>query len=62
MCLLDAIKPVDVVYNILPPNLRERYSLHVKDKIHEKQLVEICPSTGKATHKYIPITVHAIKE
>lgn len=50
------------MYNILPPNLRERYSVHVKDKIHEKLLVEICPSTGKATHKYLPIVVHAVKE
>jgi len=62
MCLLDAVKPVDNMYNVLPPHLHDRYSLHVKDKICEKRLVDICPTTGKTTHTYLPITVYAVKD
>lgn len=59
---LDAIKPVDDMYNVLPSHLHDKYSIHVKDKICEKKFVHICKDTGKATNKYLPITVHAIKD
>lgn len=59
---LDAVKPVDDMYNILPPHLHDKYSKHVKEKICERKLLDICPDTGKATNSYLPITVHAIKD
>lgn len=60
--LLDAIKVVDDIYKVLPPHLHDRYSIHVKDKICEKQMVDICPTTAKITIQYLPIIVHAIKD
>ncbi|KAL4098909.1 hypothetical protein QTP88_023425 [Uroleucon formosanum] len=60
--LLSAIKAVDVMYSILPQHLHDRYSKHVKDKICEKQMVQICPITGKIIKAYLPITVHAVKD
>jgi len=62
LCLSDAIKAVDVMYSILPQHLHEKYSMHVKDKICEGQIVEICPITGKIIKDYLPITVHAVKD
>lgn len=59
---LDAIKAVDDMYNVLPPHLHERYSIHVKDKICEGQMVDICSITGKTTKEYLPITIHAVKD
>lgn len=60
--LLDAVRAVDDMYSNLPQNLHDRYSIHVKDKIREKQMVEICPNTGETILKYLPITVHAVKD
>ncbi|XP_060865766.1 LOW QUALITY PROTEIN: juvenile hormone acid O-methyltransferase-like [Metopolophium dirhodum] len=60
--LLSAVKAVDVMYNILPQHLHDRYSMHVKDKICERQMVQICPITGKIIKAYLPITVHAVKD
>lgn len=62
MYLLGAIKAVDVMYSILPQHLHDRYSKHVKDKICERQMVQICPITGKIIKAYLPITVHAVKD
>jgi len=56
------MKAVDVMYSILPQNLHDKYSMHVKDKICEKQTLQICPNTGKITRAYLPITVHAVKD
>jgi len=60
--LLDAVKAVDIMYSILPQHLHDKYSIHVKDKICERQMVEICPNTGKTIKAYLPITIHAIKD
>jgi len=62
LCLLDAIRAVDDMYSNLPPHLHGRYAIHVKDKILERQIVEICPITGETITKYLPITVHAVKD
>lgn len=62
LCLIDAVKAVDTMYNILPQHLHDRYSIHVKDKICETQGVEICPITGITIKPYFTITVHAIKD
>jgi len=62
LCFLDAIRAVDDMYSNLPQHLHERYAIHVKDKIVERQMVEICPITGKTVMKYLPITVHAVKD
>jgi len=53
---------VDELFNVLPPHLLDKYHMHIKDKMCEKQLLEICPTTGKTTFTYYPITVHAIKD
>nr|AHW46050.1 juvenile hormone acid methyltransferase [Aphis gossypii] len=60
--LLNAVKAVVTMYNILPQHLHDRYSIHVKDKICETQGVEICPITGITIKPYFTITVHAIKD
>lgn len=60
MCL-DALRPVDDMYNVLPPNIHDKYSMHVEEKIRALQMVNICPTTGKTTITYQPITVHAKK-
>lgn len=62
LCLLDTLKAVDSMYSNLPQHLHDRYDTYVKDKIHETQMIEICPITGKTILKYLPITVHAVKE
>lgn len=56
------MKVVDEMYSILPQHMHDRYTTHFKGKAFEKQMVEICPITGKAVFKYHPITVHAIKD
>jgi len=50
------------MYNILPSHLHDRYFMHVKDKLRELKCVDICPTTGKISLNYLPITVHAIKD
>ncbi|KAF0720152.1 juvenile hormone acid O-methyltransferase-like [Aphis craccivora] len=60
--LLNTLKAVDEMYSFLPEHLHDRYAAHVKEKICQTQMVEICPITGKAIFIYIPITVHAIKD
>ncbi|KAL5239346.1 hypothetical protein ACI65C_006756 [Semiaphis heraclei] len=60
--LLNAVRAVDDMYSTLPQHLHDRYSIHVKDKIIERQMVEICPITGKTVMKYLPITLHAVKD
>ncbi|XP_025191913.1 juvenile hormone acid O-methyltransferase-like [Melanaphis sacchari] len=60
--LLSAIKSVDDMYNILPQHLHDRYSLHIKDKLYETKMIEICPITGIIINPYLTITVHAIKD
>ncbi|XP_026819791.1 juvenile hormone acid O-methyltransferase-like [Rhopalosiphum maidis] len=60
--LLNTIKAVDVMYSNLPQHLHDRYSIHVKDIICERQMVEICSITGKTIVAYHPITVHAVKD
>lgn len=60
MCL-GALRPVDDMYNILPPHLHDTYSTHAEEKIRSLQMVNICLTTGKTTVTYQPITVHAIK-
>jgi len=62
LCLLDAVRAVDDMYSNLPKHLHDKYAIHVKDKIREKQMVEICPNTGEIILKYLPITVHAVKD
>ncbi|XP_025421230.1 juvenile hormone acid O-methyltransferase isoform X2 [Sipha flava] len=47
--ILDAIKSVDDMYNVLPPQLHDRYSMHIKDKILEKKMFNICPNTKVIT-------------
>jgi len=49
------------MYNVLPPNIHDKYSMHVEEKIRALQMVNICPTTGKTTITYQPITVHAKK-
>lgn len=58
---LDAVKPVDDMYTVLPSQLHDKYFKHVRDKVCKSQMVDICPDTGKTTTKYLPITVHATK-
>jgi len=60
MCL-DTFRPVDGMYNVLPPSAHDEYSMHVKEKIRGHQMLDICQTTGKATLTYQPITVHAKK-
>jgi len=50
------------MYSNLPQHLHDRYAIHVKDKMREKQIIEICPNTGEAIFKYRPIIVHAVKD
>lgn len=50
------------MYNVLPPQLHDRYSMHVRDKVLEKKFIGECPTTKKLTRTYFPITVHAIKD
>ncbi|CAI6367443.1 unnamed protein product [Macrosiphum euphorbiae] len=59
---LDAVRAVDDMYSNLPQHLHDRYAIHVSDTIREKQMVEICPNTGEIILKYLPITVHAVKD
>jgi len=59
---LDAIKALDDMYNIIPSHLHSRYSIHIKEIICKRQMVVICPTTGKTTNTYLPITVHAVKD
>ncbi|XP_027849621.2 juvenile hormone acid O-methyltransferase-like [Aphis gossypii] len=59
---IDTLKPVDEMYDFLPEHLHDRYAAHVKEKLCQTQIVEICPITEKTIFKYIPITVHAIKD
>jgi len=59
---LDAVRAVDDMYSNLPQHLHDRYAMHVKDKIVEREMVEICSITGKTIMKYLPITVHAVKD
>lgn len=56
------MKLVDCMYNVLPRHLHEKYFIHLKNKICEKKLVNICPTTGKTTLEYHSITVHAVKD
>lgn len=60
--LLDAAKPLDDMYNILPPHLLDKYSAHFNEKIIESKTAELCPITGKVTCLYHTIDVHAIKD
>jgi len=62
MCLLDDFKSVDEMYSVLPPQLHDRYSMHVKDILCKLDFVNICPTTGKTTITYYLITVHAMKQ
>lgn len=50
------------MYNILPPDLHDKYSMHLKEKVCGRQTVHICSTTGKTTIVYLPITIHAAKE
>ncbi|XP_050441411.1 juvenile hormone acid O-methyltransferase isoform X1 [Adelges cooleyi] len=60
--VLNAVKAVDVMYNVLPSHLHDKYTLHVKSKICEEQLVTICPISKMTTKTYLPIIVHAVKD
>lgn len=59
---LGTLRAVDVMYNILPPDLHDKYSIHLKEKICGRQTVHICSTTGKTTIVYLPITIHAVKD
>lgn len=60
--ILDYIRPVDDMYNVIPPHLHKNYTNHLKEKIHKSQKFHVCPTTGKITETYLSITVHAIKD
>jgi len=59
---LDALKPADEIFNVLPPHLHDKYSAHFNNTVRKEQWVDICPVTGKTTVTYYPIIVHAIKD
>lgn len=59
--LIDTLKAVDELYNYLPEHLHDKYAAHVKEKLFQAKMVEICPITGNAIFICIPITIHAIK-
>lgn len=50
------------MYNVIPPHLHEEYTIHLKEKICNSQMFDVCSTTGKIIESYLSITVHAIKD
>ncbi|XP_025407411.1 juvenile hormone acid O-methyltransferase-like [Sipha flava] len=60
--IISTFKCADEMYQYIPPKDHERYALQFEYFLSKSEMVELCPTTGKATFTFNLITVHAVKE
>lgn len=61
MCLLDAVSSVGEMFSVLPPHLLHKYFMYVKNKLCEKQMLEIRMSNYREDSVYILLYHYCIK-